>query len=126
MCTPVQCMEAPPSHAFSCGPCFLGRLQLFLGFLYPWPFWEVGDSCYHKARDSWVAGDSWMGLAYPCIQTAQAPPGHTPGSWLLRPQPVCLSVLFGVGFQSSDLEEGAQAHPTLNLSHPGKRTSPIS
>lgn len=93
MCTPVQCMEAPPSHAFSCGPCFLGRLQLFLGFLYPWPFWEVGDSCYHKARDSWVAGDSWMGLAYPCIQTAQAPPGHTPGSWLLRPQPVCLSVL---------------------------------
>lgn len=75
----------PPPTPSPAGPVSWGRLQLFLGLLCPWPFWEMGDSCYYKARDSWVAGDSWMGLAYPCIQTAQAPPGHTPGSWLLRP-----------------------------------------
>lgn len=45
----------------------LRELQLFWGLLYPRPFWEVGDSCSYKARDSWVAEDSWMGLASSCL-----------------------------------------------------------
>lgn len=69
MCTPAQGVEGPSqhTHTFSSGPCVPRERQVFGGLLYPRPFWEVGDSCSYKARDSWVAGDSWMGLASPCL-----------------------------------------------------------
>lgn len=52
----------------------------FLGLPCPCPLWEVSDSCSYKARDSWVAGDSWKGLAsprFPGCPAAQATASST-------------------------------------------------
>lgn len=129
------CRVRKASHTSSRRPLFLGQLQLS-GLPLPSSntFGRWVTAAPTKPRDSWVAGDSWMGLASPGFPGCPGTPGHATqlAAWL--PTACVPGCLFAVrwafrggawwGSRPSHSHQVYPPYPTLIDVH-GERTSSI-